>query len=353
MNAPVTLEQLQHPDKQGLRLRLRTLTPLYTGGIGQQGEQLHPSNLLGGLRHMSCMVARTLGVADFESQVWGTTGQAKQIGLHWDTRQLKPVSLPDKIDLPRRPDGKQSRWYFNTAHVGELGLSLTRRGISDLHWQILRIALAIQIRHGSFGSKDQFGLGVLERVEGQSFATPLDVNAQWEKANLDEASGKLNLLRTCFIKVGFRHAPGGPRQQKLDRTTALKLGLATRATLRNALRARDSDPQAEKDRLTLLRHRMLGELNKHGSAINVSAAYGEDDAPELRIAILLKSEGRDAEKDKDERNEIIKRLVNSLGQVNDLIDTTGYKYDKSEREYGGTHAKDKAAWLNTLAGVAP
>ena len=130
MNAPVTLEQLQHPDKQGLRLRLRTLTPLYTGGIGQQGEQLHPSNLLGGLRHMSCMVARTLGVADFESQVWGTTGQAKQIGLHWDTRQLKPVSLPDKIDLPRRPDGKQSRWYFNTAHVGELGLSLVRRGRS-------------------------------------------------------------------------------------------------------------------------------------------------------------------------------------------------------------------------------
>lgn len=353
MNAPVTLEQLQHPGQQGLTLRLRTLTPLYTGGIGQFGDQLHPSNLLGGLRHMSALVARTLGVADFESRVWGVTGQAKQLALHWDTRKLQSIPLPGKIDLPQRADGRQSRWWFNTAHDGELGLTLTRRGISDEDWQILLIALAIQIRHGSFGAKDQFGLGVLELMDGRPFVAPLDVDVKRDKALLNEAQGKLNLLRYCFIKVRFRRAPGAQAQPNLNRSTALTLGLATRATLRNALRAEDNAPAAEKDRLTRLRHRMLGKLNEYGSAVNVSAAYGDQNAPELRISIALKSAGRDAETDKAERTETMKRLVNSLPQIDEMIATTGYRYDSNEREFGGARAKDKAAWLNTLAGVTP
>ena len=53
-------------NKNQIVLKLKTLTPLYTGGIGQQGDQIHPSNLLGGIRHFSCLVARFLGEKDFK-----------------------------------------------------------------------------------------------------------------------------------------------------------------------------------------------------------------------------------------------------------------------------------------------
>ncbi len=42
-----------------------------------------------------------------------------------------------------------------------LRLTLTRCGIRDEHWQLLLLALRIQIRHATFGSRDQWGLGVL------------------------------------------------------------------------------------------------------------------------------------------------------------------------------------------------
>ena len=87
-------------NKNHIVLKLKTLTPLYTGGIGQQGDQIHPSNLLGGIRHFSCLVARFLGEKDFEKKVWGTAEEsepkAKQIALKWDTSELKPINFHNK-----------------------------------------------------------------------------------------------------------------------------------------------------------------------------------------------------------------------------------------------------------------
>ena len=45
------LVSIQTPES--VVFNLSTLTPLYTGGIGQHGEQLHPSGLLGSIRHFS------------------------------------------------------------------------------------------------------------------------------------------------------------------------------------------------------------------------------------------------------------------------------------------------------------
>ncbi len=349
MNAPDMLAGLRTPQTGGLVLRLQTLTPLYTGGVGQLGDQVHPSSLLGGIRHFSCLVARTLGDADFEHAVWGNPGRgeqkarAKQVALRWDISGLKRVSLPETVKVPRASGG-ESRWFFNSGFEGELGLQLARRGISEAHWQILTLALAIQLRHGSFGAKDQFGLGVLAVPDGaRPFATPLDPARELDRP-VPATAGQLNLLRHAFGRLRFRVAPG--LRPTFTRSTALQLALATRATLRNALRARPDAPEAEKARLTALRHQMLGKLNQFGSAVNVSAAYPIADGIELRLAVALKPE------DAAERSEVMNALANAAGSIDGLIDRLGYRVaGRIVWEFGGRHAKARAAWLNKLAGV--
>jgi len=88
------LQHLKLPES--LTLHLKTLTPLYTGGIGQYGEQIHPSGLLGSIRHFSCLLAAAIGDSGFETRVWGTTTQenhqnvhAKKVALRWDVSRLK------------------------------------------------------------------------------------------------------------------------------------------------------------------------------------------------------------------------------------------------------------------------
>ena len=353
MNVTELFTRLRTPTEQGLTLQLKTQTPLYTGGIGQLGDQIHPSNLLGGVRHMSSLVARTLGDDRFETDVWGNAGQggqnatAKQVALHWDISKLQRVALGERggvISIPKAIGG-ESKWYFNNAHEGELAFSMTRNGISDPHWQILKLALAIQFRHASFGAKDQFGLGVLALTDSNAvICEPLDTAFPWPAA-LPVQPGKLNLLRYVFGRISFRPAPG--QRPVLNRTLGLKLALATRATLRNALRAKADAPDLEAQRLTLLRHRMLGHLNQFGSAVNVSAAYLHDGNPELRIAVALKPDN------KDERAEAFRVFRDAIkSQLDGMIEQTGYRTNDTIWEYGGAQTNDKkAAWLNKLAGV--
>jgi hypothetical protein len=351
MHAPDALSRLRTPTHDGLVLRLKTLTPLYTGGIGQLGDQIHPSNLLGGLRHMSCLVARTLGDADFEKVVWGNPGhgaiqaQAKQIGLHWNTKELKSKELPREVSF-ERSGRKPSRWWFSAAYEGELSLQITRSGISQAHWHMLMVALAIQLRHCSFGSKDQFGLGVLAQTDGKAFCDPLDTERVWPSA-VSAVAGKLNLVRYAFGGLQFRPIVG--KTPILNTGAALKLALAARVTLRNALRAKPDAPETDERRLTQLRHLMLGSLNEAGSGVNVSAAYGPESSPVLRIAVALKSETA------EERTEVMKAFSSAFrgfSDMDNLIEATGYRVDVPLRwEFGGSQT-NKITWLNKLAGVA-
>ncbi|MEJ5270455.1 MAG: hypothetical protein WHS85_09630 [Hydrogenophilus sp.] len=340
-----------------------TQTPLYTGGIGQMGDALYPSNLLGGLRHFSAMLANSLGVAGFEDRVWGTAGQAGQpahakgVALHWDFSQMGKITLPPKIEIPK--SGKEqknpSRWWFNTAYAGRFSLTLTRRALSDFDWQLVRMAVAIQTRKAMWGSKDQFGLGVVAFVdEPQAIATlveplkPTDVKGK----TLADAQ-RLNLLRCAFATVQFQSAERtGARAKQLPWRTALALGLAVRATLRDALRSKEREKEKE---LKPLRHQMLGKLNEFGSAVNVSAAYGNPQQPEVRITVVLKPESPEA------RSNILKgfnaALQQQLGErLAAMPELNHYRLKTATWDYGGKYLKTsetKTEWLNQLAGVTP
>ena len=242
---------------QGLTLSLKTLTPFYTGGVAQSGEQLHPSGLLGSIRHFSRLLGNTLGDGGFDRRLWGqvdgqqTEHHAKRIGLRFDTGDLHSRPLPRQITC-----GRPRGWYFGTAQEGSLGLRLTPRTVlSDDDWNRLLVALRIQIRHASFGAKDQFGLGVMDAISLPD-AHPLPVPTE----QLPRHQRAPGLHRAFFARLVF----DCPVPE--DRKARLEAGLYWRLHLRNSLRG--TEPYWQQ-----VRHYAMGKLGRYGSAVNISAVY--------------------------------------------------------------------------------
>ncbi|MEI6415600.1 MAG: hypothetical protein WCP34_15260, partial [Pseudomonadota bacterium] len=149
MSAANSLANLQQPPT--VRLGLRTLTPLYTGGIGQWGDQIQPAGILGSIRHFSILVADALGNQDFDERFWGKKPSgdgghhAKGVAIRLDTSKLEGQSMPNNVRIPTNLD-RHMGWYFNQAFTGDWALSLTPRSsldnVQSAHdWQTLLLAL--------------------------------------------------------------------------------------------------------------------------------------------------------------------------------------------------------------------
>ena len=269
-------------NKNQIVLKLKTLTPLYTGGIGQQGDQIHPSNLLGGIRHFSCLVARFLGEKDFETEVWGTAEgsepKAKQIALkwEWDTSELNNIKLTNVIEIPyvdKNNKYKKSQWRFNSAFEGNLTLQISKRDkdIKEKFWNILLISIAIQIRYAMFGSKDQFGLGVLGLVNPEIF------EKLFPKLNADDFKNITNNNDISFSNCFLVRAKFSVKNKENDLLKdRMEAALKIRSNMRNSLR----DLLGNKEVSTIIRHRVFGsdikekdKENKFASLVNISALY--------------------------------------------------------------------------------
>lgn len=329
------------PGRDSVTLNLSTLTPLYTGGIGQWGDQLHPSGLLGSIRFFSCLVARTLGENAFEAAVWGNAGdhgqttRAKTVALRLDTSGLRTIGLPNRLMFKREDTQRVRGWYYNQAQEGRLKLTLTRRGISDAHWNLLLLALRVQIRHATLGAKDQFGLGVMGAGTLPQ-VTPLDENRAYTATGL--SLQRCAFGRLILLKAFSNRDPWG-------RDPSLRLGLAARIAMRGALRPAANADAAEQQRWKTFRHRMMGSLNECGSAVNVSAAYPLEDegTVEIRLFVQLRLE------ESAQRTEVMKRLSPALSQ----LPMDGWNPKTPIWEFGGTYGglRCPAKWLNKLAGL--
>lgn len=326
------LDSLQRPDS--IALTLRTLTPLYTGGVGQHGDQIHPSGLLGGLRKFSGLLAAAVGDPGFEHAVWGTAPNAddrhaKRIGLQVDAdasrlEKIKPVAGKGCINWPRSDGVNRQGWYYNVAHEGDLRLTLTRRGISDPHWQLLLLALRIQLRHATFGSRDQWGLGVLTADELPS-VEPLSPPAT---APLTDRPG---LHRALFTEIQFDTAlPQGMESR-------LKQGLIWREYLRGSFRKAGEDD---------LRHYLFGRLGQYGGALNLSALYPQGQGCALRVWGVIPH--TTPPRFTEQRQAIMQRLRQALdkGPSDGLTGARRLLWQD-----GAAHQQDFANWINQRAGV--
>ncbi|MCU0808121.1 MAG: hypothetical protein MUC53_09340 [Candidatus Contendobacter sp.] len=321
------LDSLQRPDSAVLTLR--TLTPLYTGGVGQHGDQIHPSGLLGSLRKFSGLLAAAVGDPDFEHAVWGTAPNAddrhaKQITLRVDATGLKKTTLPYQINWPRSDGVNRKGWFYNVAYEGVLSLTLTRRGISDAHWQLLSLALRIQLRHATFGARDQWGLGVLTSDELPAVSPLLSSQA----APLADCPG---LHRALFAEIQFDAAlPQGMESR-------LKQGLIWREYLRGSFRNPGEDD---------LRHYLFGKLGQYGGALNLSALYPHGKGCALRVWGVLPhtTPPRFAE----QRQSILQRLQHAChqGPSEGLAGARRLLWQD-----GAEHQQDFANWINQRAGV--
>ena len=338
MNA---LAGLRTPADAGrAEFRLRTLTPLYTGGIGQQGEHIHPSNLLGGVRRFSCLLAAAIGDAGFEADVWGRAGDArsepaaKGVACGWDIGLLRECKLRPTVNWPRSDDkNRPGGWRFNVAHAGALTLGLTRRAISDAHWQLLLLALRIQIRHATFGAKDQHGLGVL----GCDDLPAVEPLARVISPPLTDRPG---LDRAFFAELQF-DAP--PPTLDADYGKAIEDGLRLREVLRGEFRRTPAEAE--------LRHYLFGELNRWGSAVNVSALYRRADGKAgLRVWGVLPHT-------QSVSGGIAKDLNAAVERIRTRLQQPAFEHMKARPcrlavwENGRTNAAGLVAWINHLAGV--
>lgn len=333
--------QAPRPGQDSVTVRLSTRVPLFTGGIGQWGEQLHPSGILGGIRSFSCLVARTVGDSSFAAAVFGNAGdsgqlaRAKTVSFRVDASDLRVIALPQRVMIRREDNQRERGWYYNQAQEGEWRLTLTRRGISDTHWNLLLLALRIQIRHATFGAKDQFGLGVVQ-ADTLPAVTPLDESRTYPQSGFSLqrcAFGRLRLKRNAWNREG-------PTLEQ-----ALRLGLIARIALRGALRAPKDAPAEEQSKWTDIRHRLLGSLNKRGSAVNVSAAYPleNEGAAEIRLFVQLRLEHS------GDRTEVMKRFNQALK----MLPLEGWSAQPEPWAFGGDFGglKHPAKWLNQLAGA--
>lgn len=240
--------------------RLKGVTPFHTGGVESgKSDQFHPSGFLGALRFFSVGLARALGVEDFETTVWGESEankhRSKSVALSWDVSKVELVKPRGKVSVPKN-ENEESSWFFNQELKGELGLSVVEvHPLSQVHWELLQLAIQLQTRFASWGAKDQFGLGVFELAEASH---------QVDFSVFNHLPSSARLEGCGLFEVGFFTL----QVKKLYQADPAATGLALRQYLRNQFRKTNEEKA--------LRHRLFGALRGRepsASAVQVSWVY--------------------------------------------------------------------------------
>ncbi|MCS7010853.1 MAG: type III-B CRISPR module RAMP protein Cmr1 [Anaerolineales bacterium] len=192
---------------QPLQITLKTLTPLWTGGVGQTCDRLHETGLIGSLRWWYEALVRGLGgyACDPTSEkrceydpkkpdppekqlcaacyLFGCTGWARKFRLRVSNGQsLLPernILIPSGRKHQTKKGERAGGWFvFNESRIGEIVLDLIP--LRDANLEPICTILALISRHASLGPKGASGYGViqakdivsdlawLQRLDGQS-----------------------------------------------------------------------------------------------------------------------------------------------------------------------------------------
>jgi len=175
------------------RVRLRTRTPLWTGGMRQNMSRVLETGILGSLRWWYEAIVRGLGgwacdptkhTCSSESglcdacRMFGSTGWRRRFRLVVsETKEAAPLSVPPRIRASVHP---QSAWYLPGAgYMGEFKIELIPWDSQAPLDQIL-LTLRLITRYSALGAKTGLGYGWVDLVQ----APEIDVNTilkQWEE----------------------------------------------------------------------------------------------------------------------------------------------------------------------------
>jgi CRISPR-associated protein Cmr1 len=167
-----------------MKITLRTLTPLWTGGIDPgQADRVHETGIIGSLRWWYEAILRGQGIRacdpsrhsclyDSKSsrspqeqlcdacQVFGATGYARRFRLDVISQDA-PAWPPRGQALNIRPYGRTRGWFLNPGRVGAQTIQLS--GNEEMLNRMLALLRFLE-RYGSIGAKPQLGHGVF-RIE--------------------------------------------------------------------------------------------------------------------------------------------------------------------------------------------
>ncbi|MBW2137903.1 MAG: type III-B CRISPR module RAMP protein Cmr1 [Deltaproteobacteria bacterium] len=176
-------------------MRIRTLTPLWTGGVDRTCDRLHETGIIGSLRWWYEAIVRGLGgeacdpsqgTCGFDAglcdvcQLFGATGWRRRFRLEIVDDQTTPIWQPTDQMLNVRPPGRTRGWYLPPGGMGRLTLKF----IGDPKVLSLMAALLLFLeKRGNLGAKPQLGYGVFA-IENR------DEALKWARRNNDAESGR-------------------------------------------------------------------------------------------------------------------------------------------------------------------
>jgi len=195
-----------------LKITLKTLTPLWTGGVDGTCDRLHETGLIGSLRWWYEALVRGLGgyACDPTSEercpdqdgrrcaaceLFGCTGWRRRFRLHIQA-QAEPAWKGGR-GLNVQPYGRNRGWYLYPGRVGVVALDLT--GDEQTLAQLLTLFRFLEA-WGSLGPRPQLGYGVFRITSVNRTPQPVP----WTALG-DAPPGDLPDLRTCtFLKLRFK-----------------------------------------------------------------------------------------------------------------------------------------------------
>jgi CRISPR-associated protein Cmr1 len=172
-------------------IRLKTLTPLWTGGVDGMADRIHETGLLGSLRWWYEAIVRGLGgtacdpstgTCRFDAgkfrrsaatdecqrlhdaglcdacQLFGATGWRRRFRIAVVDDQTSPLWKVGQL-LNIRPPGRNRGWFLPPGRMGEFILRLD--GDKESVARVLALLRFVE-RWGSLGAKPQLGYGVVE-----------------------------------------------------------------------------------------------------------------------------------------------------------------------------------------------
>ncbi len=298
-----------------LTIRIRTRTPLWTGGLDGTMDRIHETGILGSLRWWYEAIVRGLGgeacdptgddrCPDHQGRycdacaVFGATGLQRAFRLEgpvWWNRERG-----SKLEIKMRNARGHLGWHLGRGFLGEgtlqfVPLRLPEGWSWDELWKALSLTLCLIACWGGLGPRTQQGYGV---IEAKGLTPPnLDGWKPWpqqrnNRRNIQHHSDWPSLDGFFFAKVRFSIEDQAPKQwlrqrakhispddelnrylhqaNSSQRSAVLPLASIVRYHLRGLMHPHR--PPKSTGYSTNTRHRLMGELGKK-SLIHVSHAY--------------------------------------------------------------------------------
>lgn len=161
-----------------MKIKLKTLTPIWTGGVDQKLDCLHETGFIGSLRWWYEALVRGMGgyacdptedVCIYDPnepngglcdacRLFGTTGWGRKFRLAVSENTGSLIDFNVKI-----PSGRRGGWYlFGASQMGKIQLNLQAlRGIEKKEEVGLQVVLLLICRHAAFLAKTSNGYGVI------------------------------------------------------------------------------------------------------------------------------------------------------------------------------------------------